>query len=668
MNFFNIYTIINELSNLFPEAVWTISNRPELGILSTNYAFIQAKKEQGKKQTSPQEFAASFTKLISDKIENSDLKNLVECANTGPFVNIKLTAKGVKKMATFLVKPKLLPDNAKAVMLEYVSPNVAKPLHVGHVRNANIGESLFRVFSLKYADIITDNHWGDWGVQFGILLWAWQKFVELKTFSVVINDAKQIVNLDDYQKDPIDTLVKLYVWGNQQKETTQNWEEIVRNEFLLLEQKEPERFKLWQKFVEVSQKEIAKDLKSLNVTPHQLNQGESFYENDMKKLEDFLNSKNIWKADGKARYFDFSQMLSTWENPTEEVVKILKKVSGGAENSENSEKDNSEKSKTENPKSSEAQKTGRGYLISSQGYTTYLFRDVATRWQWVRDFKRNLMITLTDHSQTHNFDQAFLILSYLNSLPDFEEFVGKDVAKNLQLPNLVHIPYGYLTLPEGKMSTRKGTFLTAKTLIKTIEESAAKTLLSKNLEADKQPGFVELTQKLAISALKWFDLSKDYVHDVVLDVPKILQFEGNTGVYQLYTLARFRSIISKNKEFLENTSQNTLQNTSQDWNLEDYLEDYFFPELLNNTEFLILQKMATAPIILELVVSTYKPHHICTYLYELASMANSWYAIYNVSTETSLKRKQTLLVFCLLLADHIACYLKLLAIDPVEVI
>jgi len=624
MSAITIHTIIATMQALLPQSDWTPSNRPELGLLSSNYAFIQAKKVG----QNPAQYATTLVHNLQLKITTSPLKNLVDIANTGPFINLRLTHDGWAALLPSLHTPQLIADTQRAVMLEYVSPNVAKPLHVGHMRNANIGESLFRILRLKYTNLLTDNHWGDWGVQFGILLWAWKQFEQMQSFQVVVNNTLETVEIQDYTASPINTLVKLYVWGNQQKDTVENWEAIVRQEFVQLEAGDVNQVALWKRFVDVSQQEIAGDLQRLRVTPHNLNQGESFYEQDMKMLTDFCEKNGLWKTDGAARYFDFSELLHTWTDASAKVHAMLKKVSGGGEIEIDV-------------------KMGRGYLISSQGYTTYLFRDVATRWQYARDHTRDLMIALTDHSQTHNFDQTFVIVEYLRTRPEFIQFAGVDIANRLKFENLIHLPYGYLSLPEGKMSTRKGNFLTARELLDKIEKTSAQTLLEKNPQADANPDFIQLSQKVAIAALKWFDLSRDCVHDVVLDIPKILQFEGNTGVYQLYTLARLRSIVTKN----------------YDGNVLDLHID---PAFLNQTEKMILQKLALMPTVLDTIVHTYKPHHLCGALFEIASSLNSWYAKHSVTAEENPQRQQTLLAFCQITANHIASHLQLLAIDPVD--
>lgn len=598
-----ILELLKKLENHFPGYEWSLPPNLEFGILATNQAFIKAKEEK----KNPVELAKEIAKSIQIFANKNKLN--IKAVTQGPYINLDLTEVEWQHFGNKKQGLSITPSNKK-VLLEYVSPNVAKPLHAGHIRNANLGEALRRILNLKYKNLITDNHWGDWGVQFGILVWAWKIFTEKKSLEVEINGEVTTVKLSDFEADPIDTLVKVYVWGNQQKEIVKNWEQIVRDEFIKLENNDPENKKLWELFLEKSKTAIEKDLELLNVVKFDLNQGESFYEKDMKLLEEFMETHNIWKKEEKARFVDLEDLNPEWKN------------------------------------------FGRCYLISSNGYTTYAFRDVAARWQWARDHKAEKMITVTGNEQSHNFDQAFSIISHLAGLKSFEEFnttllnnqeEAKSTLDRLSRNNLIHIGYGFLTLPEGKMSTRKGNFLTARELIQEIEKHTKQVLLEKsdNVNTDNLDNKI---QKAAIAALKWYDMAKDSSTNVTLDIPKILSFEGNTGIYQLYTFARLNSILRKNS-----TTKHT-----------------FNFEKLNSDEQQILKQTYTLPFVLEKVCENYKPHLLCNYLFDLATKVNSWYAKYPVATEPDQKRKETLLYFCEYLKDHLKFGLDLLAIDTVD--
>ena len=496
---------------------------------------------------------------------------------------------------------------------------MAKPLHAGHVRNADIGESLKRILSLKYPNLITQNYWGDWGVQFGILIWGWKRLQEINEFEVTINQVQEKVVLKDFEKNPIDTLVKVYVWANMQKDSFEGWEKLVREEFIKLESGVPENKELWSSFLEISKKYLTKDLELLNVSKFDFEEGESHYEKDIKVLYEVLESENAWKKDGKARYIDLADLPEKWEEiPSELEIKI--------------------------------KNFGRCYLISSDGYTTYPFRDVAARWAWARDHKADKMVTVTGSEQKHNFDQAFSIISFIATLPSFKSINSRETIDKLKWENLIHVQYGFLELPEGKMSSRKGNFLTAKKIMQSILEKSREVLDEKNnrneLEVESNEEKDKKVRAVAIAALKWFDLARDSNTNITLDMQKIFAFEGNTGVYQLYTLARLNSILENSQSIVD--------------------KNQFDVSKLNKIELEILRQVYTLPNTLELVCKNYKSHLLCNHLFDLSTKVNSWYVKYSVLKEVDKSRQNTLLLLCEHLKWHLSSSLELLGIDPID--
>jgi arginyl-tRNA synthetase len=606
-----------ELGGTKNKLAWTTPPDLKLGLLTTNAAFTLSKGLD----LPPVQIATDITKQLQNWAEEQNLPVIVQTA--GPYVNLDLKANSLTEAVTksLISDPNPLGQKTPGtLLLEYVSPNVAKPLHAGHIRNANLGEALRRILSLKYEKVITDNHWADWGVQFGVLLWGWKEFEKRRNLSLIMNNQKIGVRFEDYQLSALDTLVKVYVWANQQKEKVENWDNLVRDEFLALERGDERNLALSREFVEVSKVETRRDLEILNVHTFDYEYGESYYLPDVRDLQEFLNKYQIWQTEDEARFFDFEHIAQCFPEIDEKTRKGISLL-------------------------------GRCYLISSNGYSTYAFRDVAARINWARDLEAETMITVTGNEQNHHFKQFFAITAYLATLPEFREKYGKTVSNRLTLKSLIHISYGFLSLPEGKMSTRKGNILTAKDLVNQVINEAGRVLREKNSEAKN---LQEIERKVAIAALKWFDLNRDSTADIVLNMQQILAFEGNTGVYQLYTLARLNSILEKN--------QSPVAATPESPSLE------FNPKLLNPEEILILKKTLLLPLVLEQITHNYKPHLLCTHLFELATMVNSWYAKpdNSVSAEQNTERKQALLAFCTYLKNHIGFGLDLLGIDGVD--
>lgn len=598
----NILTILSTLQKEYPDFEWSIPPNLSMGILTTNYAFIQAKLEK----SNPNNLAKNLAKEIEQFCISKDLP--VTVTTVGPYVNLDLLEKfydGIETDQNLKIE-----KIDKKILIDYCSINVAKPLHAGHIRNIDIGESLRRILQLKYSTVKTENYWGDWGVQFGIMLWAWKIFLIEKELEVVANEKQETIKLEDFKSSPIETLVKIYIWGNQQKDSVENWDILVRKEFLKLEQGDEENRTLWKTFLDSTKEQIYPYLLELGVKRHDYEFGESYYEQRMKDLTVFFEENNLWEKEGKARYFDFEKLVENWAELDSKLVPKIKRL-------------------------------GRCYLISSQGYTSYAYRDIAARIHWAGELDMDLMITITANEQNHHFAQLFAICFYLSTKEVFQKRFSKKIADRFNYDHLSHISYGFLSLQEGKMSTRKGNFLTAKELMDTIYNRAKTVLSEKNSDYTQETVF-----KVGIAAIKWFDLNRDSALDLTLNLDHILQFEGNTGVYQLYTIARLNSILKKNL-----------------YVPEDNKIDF---ETLNETEKLILKKLVTLPWILENICQNYKPHLLCNYLFELSSEINSWYSKNPVYTEPNLKRKTSLLALCNMLKLHLQSNLNLLAIDSLD--
>jgi len=665
---------------------WQLPTELEHGLFTTNIAFLLAKSLR----QNPNQIAQDLKADLGDFLTSNSLP--LESVQVGPYLNLKLK----NEFFTQLIQDQTLSSPTqntlkqieKTVLLDYVGANVAKRLHVGHMRNLNLGEALRRLLKLKYSTVVTDNHWGDWGVQFGIIIWGWKQIILNNDFNLEIPQ----INIEDYENSPVETLQAIYVWGNTQEKLVENWKDLVRDEFLKLEKGDSQNRDLWEKFVNVSKAELKADLDLFKVPMHDLEQGESFYEPDMASLTEYMDQNNIWSQEDVARYFDFDKLSESWT----ELDEIQRK---------------------------EISKFGRAYLISSNGYTSYCYRDTAARWQWARDYQADLMISIVDKTQKHNFDQAFSIICYLASRDDFkvlnQGFEGKineladprfrkpmntkATISRLKFENLVHVGYGFLSLPEGKMSTRKGTVIILKDLVNQVQEAAKENLKSKNSEISEDD-LKTRSKTIAIAALKWFDLNRDSWADIILDIPQILQFEGNTGVYQLYTYARLRRVREKGE--IEAKAKKEIPKQSQDDTslvqsskskvqseeegkiggelnmsfrenreiLEEFSgqispvgrNDTSFNDLFTQAEKLIIQQMYTLPETLDKAVLSYKPHLICNHLYSLCDKINSWYNSTPILKEENEDRKAALLLLVEQMTDHIKFALDLLAIEVLE--
>jgi arginyl-tRNA synthetase len=590
---------------------FTLTKSLDHGILATSEAFVFSKKNQISIPEATTQILEK-TEIICKKIGP-----FFEVKIVGPYINVYLKPEALQTLLNTndLVK---IPFLKKRILLEYVSPNVAKQLHAGHVRNMNIGESIRRLLAYKFGNglegVYTDNHWGDWGVQFGTLIYAYKYFKSSgKTETYKLNDELKTISFTDYTKLPFEALLAFYIWASQNKDNIKDYAKVVRQEFLKLESKDPENLQLWTEFIEVSKKEITPDLELFNVRKFDIEQGESYYEPMLENLYNFFEKNQLWSSldqdpASKARFIDFEKLALKLEKPA------LKNL-------------------------------GFAYLVSSDGYSTYLFRDVATRISWVNTFDSEKMITLTGNEQKHHFEQFFAICDYLSLLPQTLEICKK--PENLSHKNLVHISYGMLALKNRpKMSTRNGVILTARDFYNEVNDYAKKTLTLREPNIDQ----LELEFKakiISVAAIKWYDLQKDSLNDLSLDIAEIMSFDGNTGVYQLYTIARINSLLDKNQ--ILNKIQAQANYTS-----------------FNTQENSLLFKILQYPIVLEQTIETLKPHLLTNYCFALANEYNSWYNTCSLINESDENRKQALLVTSSLIRDLLKFNLEFLAIDILE--
>ena len=601
----NLLTLKKKLEKHF-SYVFSLNKDLENGILSTNQAFIEAKLETKEKKTSPSQIALLLQLQIQEYLDQ-EYPMVFTVDTKGAYINIIINKNSYPlffdNLQTFKIEDGV---EARVILLDYISLNVAKQIHLGSMRNMNIGDSIRRLLTLKYK-VVTNNHWGDWGVQFGKLLWGYKTILKNNiNSSVIVNEEVLPVNIDFYKTDPLQALFRIYVWCEQvakvDTDTYPNYEQEVRNEFLKLENKDQENYNLWLEFVEVSKREVGKDMSLFNVPKHMIEQGESYYEPYLKDLCNWFEENNLWQKEDKARFIDFEHLSFLLND-------------------------------------SSIKKLGRGYLISSTGYSTYLFRDIMARINWVDLHSSNLSITVTGNEQLHHFQQLFAICDYISQLTIASKVCNN--YQNLKKTNLKHINYGFLTLKGGKkMSTRKGIVHTARDLYNTVRGEAVENLTlrqSKNIE--------EKADILTLAGIKWQDLSKDTVHDIEFDIKSILTFEGNTGIYQLYTVARINSILLK-------------------FDINKITQ--FDISKLNPKEQIILNKVLVSNIVIDEAIEKLKPHIIVNYCFELANLLNSWYNTTSVLKEEDILRQETLLRLLILIKSTLIFSLDQLGIKTLE--
>ncbi len=386
--------------------------------------------------------------------------------------------------------------------------------------------------------------------------------------------------------DPFEFLEDLYKRENKRIEENPERRERAKQEFAKLERGDVENRKIWQWMVEVSMQKLTESAEQLGLLPFDEHKGESSYEEVMLPIvEEALKRGVAEKKSDSAVVVDLT-----------------------------------------------AEKLDEAVLIKSDGATTYLLRDLAAinyrneRW----NFWKNLYVV--DVRQAHHFHQLFRVA----------ELLGFDGAQGSQ-----QVEFGFMTLPEGAMSTRKGTAVALYQLLQDAERKAREIIREKNpalADADAA------ARKVGVGAIKYFDLSHNRKSDIVFDWDKALSFEGNTGPYVQYTYARLKSILRKNC-----LSGLPLAGISAYGGIR-----------FEDSERRLAATILRYPEIIAEALSLLSPHVVAAYLYQLASTANEFYHAFSVLQEPDEAKRALRLVLVSTTALTLKNGMYLLGLEALE--
>ena len=359
----------------------------------------------------------------------------------------------------------------KTVVLDYSSPNVAKPFHIGHLGTTVIGHALKRLHEFAGYKCIGINYLGDWGTQFGKLIVAYKLW----------GDKEQIEN------GGIDKLVELYVRiNNTIKGDEENGiparndlADQAREEFHKMEIGDEENIALWKWFVEISLEEYQKTYKQLGIEFDSY-KGESFYTDKMPAQVEKLRASGLMKIDDGASIVD----LDEYGMPP---CLILKR----------------------------------------DGSTLYPTRDIAAAVYRKEHYGFDKCIYVTSTQQILHFKQWFKVV----------ELMGYD-----WYDQLVHIPYGTVSLNGAKLATRTGNVVLLKDLFAQAIEKVKGIMAEKNPEL---AGNEEVAEAVGVGAIVFYYLTNNRIKDINFNLEDALSFDGNTGPYVQYTYARTCSILEK---------------------------------------------------------------------------------------------------------------------------
>ena len=462
----------------------SFSNMPKLCDYQCNGCFALAKKYSKK----PFDIASE----IVDSIEQSDLFEFDVAMPA--FINIKLTDKALSKIANEYLNDEMggveKHKEKQKVILDYGGANVAKALHVGHLRSPIIGESLKRLYKLMGDDVIADVHLGDWGLQMGL--------TELQLYEDGV--------LDYYFKgegeEPVITLDMLneaYPKASARKKDDEKFKEEADAWTLKIQNKEQPYYSIYKKIREVSVKEIKKHYGELGAT-FDLWYGESDAAPYIDRAIKIIEDKGLTRESDGALVVD---------------------VAVEGENIPLPKKSEDEEQRYKNP-------MPPAILKKYNGGVLYATTDIATILMRNEMYKNVDRIEyIVDMRQKNHFVQVFRVCKMSGISPEEQE--------------LLHIGYGTMNGKDGKpFKTRSGDTIKLEDIINMLVEKAGDKLKSNGVEYDR-----DLALKIGVAAMKFGDLINNVDKDYVFDLDKFISFEGKTGPYIQYTAVRINSILNK---------------------------------------------------------------------------------------------------------------------------
>lgn len=461
-------------------ALLSLSNRPDLCQYQSNGALAAAK--QYKKAP------IIIAEAVAARLLENEMFSMAEAVKPG-FINLKLSG---KFLADYLNQMAAAPDfgfekakTPKKLVIDYGGANVAKPLHVGHLRPAIIGESLKRISRFVGDEVIGDVHLGDWGLQMGLIITELKK----RQPDLVYFDGAYT---GEYPKEPpfnISELEEIYPYASAYSKEHPEYLEAAHQATYLLQNGDRGYRALWQHILNVSIEDLKKNYDNLNV------------------------NFDLWGKESDAQPY------------IPEMVEYMKKegyayISEGALVVDVKE----ETDKKEMPPC---------MILKSDGSSLYNTTDLATIVQRMKLFSPDAITYITDKRQELYFEQVFRCAKKT-------KLVGEDTE-------LTFLGHGTMNGKDGKpFKTRSGGVMRLEYLIHEINEAVYQKI-AENRSMDEDEAH-EIAQKVGLAALKYGDLSNQIAKDYVFDIERFTSFEGETGPYLLYTSVRIKSILAKYQE------------------------------------------------------------------------------------------------------------------------
>jgi arginyl-tRNA synthetase len=455
---------------------------PKFGDYQSNALMALARA----RKLNPRQLAAD----VLAKLDVSEWCDKVEIAGAG-FLNFRLKPLALaRSLAAADQRPDLFLEKAECrlnVVVDFSSPNVAKSMHVGHIRSTILGDSLARVLRLLGHSVITDNHLGDWGTQFGMLLTGW----------------KTLLNREALQTDPLTEMERIYkdISGHCDPEKP-GFEEATlqraRAELVKLQAGDPENLAIWKEMIRLSENQFHIIYARLGVQ-FDYTLGESFYHSLLQGIVDDLVRRGIAKESRGAK-----AVFSDGSLPPKDDPFLIHK---------------------------EGEWLANPLIVQKQdGAFNYATTDLATLAHRVDNWHADEIIYVTDGRQQLHFRQLFA--TFRRWRPEVKT-------------KLAHVWFGSILGEDGRpFKTRSGEIVRLSELLDEAEERALRIVSEKNPQAPEAERS-KIARIVGVGAVKYADLLPNRQTDYVFSWDKMLALNGNTAPYLQYAYARIQSIFRK---------------------------------------------------------------------------------------------------------------------------
>lgn len=492
----------------------TVSNRPDLCEYQCNGAMAAAKTYK--------KAPIMIANDIVANLQDSECFAQIDVVNPG-FINLKLKSSFVTAFLNEMAGDDTLgvekEANPKTILIDYGGPNVAKPLHVGHLRSAIIGESVKRIMRFKGNDVTGDIHLGDWGYQMGLIITELEKRQpDLPYFDESFEG--------EYPKEApftIGELEEIYPTASGYAKEHEEYREKALQATYLLQNGHKGYRAIWKHIMNVSVTDLKKNYKNLNVE-FDLWKGEADAQKYIPGMVEMLKEKGFAHVDEGALVVDVQE-----EGDKKEIPPCM--------------------------------------ILKSDGAALYDTTDLATLVEREELYKPDEVIYVVDKRQELHFVQVFRC--------------AKKCGIVRPETGLKFLGFGTMNGKDGKpFKTREGGVMRLENLIREIDEEMYKKIMDNRTVEEEEARNTAKTVGLA--AIKYGDLSNQASKDYVFDVDRFTSFEGNTGPYILYTIVRIKSILGKYQQDGGIIEDLKLQEATNESEKALMLEIAKFNEMINN--------------------------------------------------------------------------------------